>query len=145
MGPRLLEISDHGRVPFGTALGAHLFGQAFDLFGGDGDFGQNQQVLAGALEGGVIAAGVDDLLEQTRAATAQVNPQVLGLREKKPCGSGRKRRKVPASRPCRGESGRCVVGVRRVEEVGRNGGSVASAVGEVVRPGAAGPGGAVHC
>src|SRR5207253_7279218 len=50
-----------------------------------------------------------DLLEQTRAEAAQVNAQTLGLREKKPCDSGRNGRRVLASRQCRCGPGRCAV------------------------------------
>ena len=52
-------------------------GQALDLLDVNEDIRQDPQVLGGAPEGRVVAAGVDDLLEQGRACTVQVNAQAF--------------------------------------------------------------------
>jgi hypothetical protein len=97
-----------GGVSFLLTLLAHALGQTLDLLDVNAHTRQDPQVLAGTLEGRVVAAGIDDLLEQGGAGTIQVNAQAFGLREKKPCDSDRNRRQVLANRRCLGWSGRCV-------------------------------------
>src|SRR5262249_15531541 len=101
--------------------------------------------FAALLEGEMVAARVDDFLEQAGAEAAEVNAQTLGLREKKPCDSGRNGRRVLASRRCLSERGPRVVRGRGAESVHRNRGSVAAPGGWVARPGAARHGGAIRC
>jgi hypothetical protein len=69
------QVGGHVGVTFGVTLFANLPGQAFNLFGGNVDLGKDLHVLTATVKRGGIAAGVDDLLEQTRAVLAQVNAQ----------------------------------------------------------------------
>ena len=78
----------------GQTLFANPFGGALDRLGIDGLFGQVVEEVATLREGDGIAAGIDDLAKQAGAVAAQVNPQTLGLREKKPCGKSCKWRRV---------------------------------------------------
>jgi len=67
--------------PLAQAL--HLLGRHFDL-------GQLRQVFAALLEGRIVHASINDLVEHGHAVAAAINGQALALREKKPadiCGS----------------------------------------------------------
>ena len=145
LGQRRGQVGNDGAVAFGLTLVTDALRQTLDLLGRDRHLRQYQQVLAAALEGRVVAAGVDDLLEQTRTETAPVNAQALRLREKKPCDRVRNGWRVLASRPCRCGPGRSVVRGRGPGWACHRWGSVVKAPGGVARPDAGGLGGVVRC
>ena len=72
-GPRQPGVG--GSVSFVLALPPHALGQALDLLDVNADIRQDPHVLGGAPEGRVVAAGGDDLLEQSRAGTVQVKAE----------------------------------------------------------------------
>ena len=91
MSHRCGELLHHGQLQEGLDLPGTLrdtlladpLGHAFDLLRGDLQSRQVEQAVAAGGERRVLSAGVDNAAEDLRAVGPQINPQRLGLREKK--------------------------------------------------------------
>src|SRR5262249_23919382 len=108
MDHRRSELLHHGELPkrldlsvaLIDALLADALGDAFHLLLGDLQAGQVEQILDPGGEGRVLDPGIDDLAQDLGAVGALINPQTLGLREKKRPDIGGSTASARSSGPC---------------------------------------------
>src|ERR1019366_9946807 len=89
----------HVVVTLVATFAAHALRHAFDLLDVDVQVQIVEQVRAAVGERAIVRAGPHDLALQRGAPLAAINPQTLGLREKKTADNGGSRWLAHATRP----------------------------------------------